>query len=345
MSSYLERYERGEHEQVWDELLALGSAVYEEPLHTDALAVARATMRRARSNIEMLIPRLVAVGYQFGYGWVQPYVRERLLRPYRINYGGRFGALVEPTVPERFTYGHRAAYEEYLDLARRMTPLFAPATDREEQIASLERAIAATAPSQQVMREHLRAMQAELRAKPSAQDLLGELEAFVGTIPLSVRAWYEEVGGVNFVGDHPAWRDMLPDSVATRPMTETDYLNPMYVLNPLLIYSLVGERVAHARMHAESGAAGQAGRTAYPLTLALGGRMQYLDSGATRGSPALHIMLPTAAMDAPCVFPGRHTFVAYLRESFRWGGFPGWAKLEKRPEQDLEFLTQPLVPL
>ncbi|MGZ6376098.1 MAG: hypothetical protein ACXWPI_15445, partial [Ktedonobacterales bacterium] len=74
--TYLERYLAGEYEQVWAELQALGAAVREEPLHSDALAVARATMRRVRENLEMLIPRLVKAGYQFGYGWVQPPANE-----------------------------------------------------------------------------------------------------------------------------------------------------------------------------------------------------------------------------------------------------------------------------
>src|SRR6266849_6050327 len=69
---YLERYLAGEYELVWDELVALGAEVREEPLYSDALAVARETMRRVRKNLEMLIPRLVTIGYQFGYGWVQP---------------------------------------------------------------------------------------------------------------------------------------------------------------------------------------------------------------------------------------------------------------------------------
>jgi hypothetical protein len=61
-ASYLERYQAGEHEQVWAELYALGTAVREEPLYGDALAVARETMRRARYNIETLIPRLQTLG-------------------------------------------------------------------------------------------------------------------------------------------------------------------------------------------------------------------------------------------------------------------------------------------
>ena len=51
MSNFLERYEQGKHEQVWDELVALGAAVREEPLAADARAVAHETMRRARANV------------------------------------------------------------------------------------------------------------------------------------------------------------------------------------------------------------------------------------------------------------------------------------------------------
>ncbi len=62
MSSFLERYASGEHEQVGDELLALGTAVREEPLYTGALAVARETMRRVRHNIAALVARLTEIG-------------------------------------------------------------------------------------------------------------------------------------------------------------------------------------------------------------------------------------------------------------------------------------------
>lgn len=66
---YLERYIAGEHEQVWAELQSLGAAVRDEPVFSDAMAVARETMRRVRHNIEALIPRLDSLGYTFGYAW------------------------------------------------------------------------------------------------------------------------------------------------------------------------------------------------------------------------------------------------------------------------------------
>jgi hypothetical protein len=344
-SSFLERYERGEHEQVWDELVALGAAVREEPVYTEALAVARETMRRARRNIEMLIPRLAAIGYQFGYGWVQPFVRERLLHPYRVADSGQYGQLVEPSIPDRFSYRYRIAYQEYLELAGSMPPLFVPSNDREEQIAQLEANIAATAPSQSSFRDQMRAMQAELQAKPSAQDLVEELEALVGTLPLSVHAWYEEVGGVNFVGDHPDWRALLPESVIMLPMGETDYVNPMYALNPLLIHPLDEAWLADMRAWTQRDQARQRKLDRYPLNLAPGERIQYLDNSGIRGSHVLQMILPALGVDAPCVIPGNQMFVAYLRECFRWGGFRGWAKLETRPEQDIAFLTQGLLPI
>src|SRR5439155_15875908 len=65
MASYLERYRAGEHEAVWAELLAEGERVRAEPLSSDALAVARETMGRVRHNLELLVERLRALGYEF----------------------------------------------------------------------------------------------------------------------------------------------------------------------------------------------------------------------------------------------------------------------------------------
>ena len=63
--TFLSRYQQSEYENVWNELLALGSRVRQEPVYSDAVAVARATMRRARHNLDLLIPRLRAIGYEF----------------------------------------------------------------------------------------------------------------------------------------------------------------------------------------------------------------------------------------------------------------------------------------
>src|SRR5258708_8145630 len=67
MTSYLDRYLAGACEQVWRELTRLGEQVGTGSVQADARAVARETMRRARHNIEVLIPRLHRAGYAFGF--------------------------------------------------------------------------------------------------------------------------------------------------------------------------------------------------------------------------------------------------------------------------------------
>src|SRR5690348_15426645 len=65
MRTFLDRYQAGEHAAVWEELMALGEGVRQEPYYADATAVAAETMRRARHNVELLIRRLDARGYRF----------------------------------------------------------------------------------------------------------------------------------------------------------------------------------------------------------------------------------------------------------------------------------------
>jgi hypothetical protein len=66
-SSLLERYLNGHCQQVWDDLYALGPSVRRLDFVDDALAVAHETMRRVRANCELLIARLQALGWRFGY--------------------------------------------------------------------------------------------------------------------------------------------------------------------------------------------------------------------------------------------------------------------------------------
>lgn len=67
MSSRFQRYLSGEHQAVWDELMALGPAVHEDALLTEAEAIARETMDRARRNIEILIDDLPSTGWVFKF--------------------------------------------------------------------------------------------------------------------------------------------------------------------------------------------------------------------------------------------------------------------------------------
>jgi hypothetical protein len=73
MATYLERYEQGEYQQVWQELVALGAAIRTEPLLSDARAVAQTMMTRTRHNIALLIERLQSLKYRFdAKAWERP---------------------------------------------------------------------------------------------------------------------------------------------------------------------------------------------------------------------------------------------------------------------------------
>jgi hypothetical protein len=62
--TFLSRYLKGDHKDVWEELQTLGEIV-EEPLRSDALAVARETMRRVKINLEIIVQRLRKLGFEF----------------------------------------------------------------------------------------------------------------------------------------------------------------------------------------------------------------------------------------------------------------------------------------
>jgi len=67
MGTWLDRYRRNPGPQVWAEMTALGEDIRKDAEWlSDATAVARETMRRARRNVELLVELLPSIGYEFG---------------------------------------------------------------------------------------------------------------------------------------------------------------------------------------------------------------------------------------------------------------------------------------
>ena len=284
--SYLDRYLAGEHEQVWAELVELGAAVREEPLYADALAVARETMRRARHNIETLIPRLRAVGYRFGYYWMRKAERARQGNP---------------------------------------PPLFAPAA-------------------------------ADAAARIVA------LESQAGAIPLSIVAWYETIGAVNFVGCAPRswglrdpqapshwtrWRaavgchDTAGDDSRLRDAGLLNWERPEVVLDPLQVLTL-DSQVAMFRDWREEFRTEGYQDYRFTMLIAYCAGLKY----ETDDTELYQIVLPKPSADT-CLSGEWHqtTFVNYLRICFRWGGLPGLHMSPNPPFRDLAYLTEGLLPL
>jgi hypothetical protein len=61
----LDRYLSGEYAEVWRAMIALGHEARNSTHFPQAYAVAKETMRRARHNVERLVARLHAIGYEF----------------------------------------------------------------------------------------------------------------------------------------------------------------------------------------------------------------------------------------------------------------------------------------
>jgi hypothetical protein len=58
------------------------------------------------------------------------------------------------------------------------------------------------------------------------------------------------------------------------------------------------------------------------------------------------IKIPDPAADGSVL--GLHNqpaFVEFLREAFAWGGFPGWQRTSQRPQKELDYLREGLLPL
>jgi len=273
VTTYLDRYLQGECIEVWDELVALGSAVYDDgsPVAMDALAVARETMRRARHNIVLLLRRLYEVGYRFGYSWCSADAREFFERE-----------LVPPP------------------------PIDEPDPDIAVQ--------------------------------------LDTLEATIGPLPLSLRAWYEQIGAVNFVGAYPVDDPTDPEGFAHWEQVKADEKQRFtqsysaiqaerpchHDLDPLWVYPF-----AYSRDLLE-------GSVRLEWVIAPD---EYFKLGQPGGG-YYSIVLPNANADARVDYEWHNmTFVGYLRTCFRWGGFPGLECKRRRPEQKLAFLTHDLLPI
>jgi hypothetical protein len=292
MSTFLSRFVGGDCQRVWNELLDLGDSIREEPLYSDALGVARETMRRARHNIEALIPRLEHVGYQFGYT----------------------GLAVDP------------------EFAARQPRVFKG-------------------------------------PKRNIHQTLARLEALVGSLPLSLYAWYEQIGEVNFVGKEPAsWKPSgfkaevygrfvgpLPEGIPANANTFNYerpallygagvWLDPLQAISPHDQFDLYKDWKQEHDYYAslpekERDDAGQSFEQ-FALEIAPDADFKF-DTG---GLDAYEIAVPNRGVDGILLNEWHHTtFVDYLRTCFQWAGFPG-LEMYQNPPKELPDLTSGLLP-
>jgi hypothetical protein len=222
-----DRYVAGEHEKVWDELIAFGPSVRADPHVADALAVAYETMRRVELNVREVMTRLHSIGYRFAY-------------PDGVH---------DP-------------------------------------------------PGRSVHRQ------------------IERLEKKTGALPLALRAFYEVVGMVNWMGEHTS---LAPRDGSVAP-------------DPLVVYPIEGA-LGDAEESSEDGEGF--------IVIA----PDDLQKSNTSGGEPYGIAIPDSCADAE-LLNERHDlyFVAYLRLVFRWGGFPGYEGVDVGAPSEIAMLRDALVP-
>jgi hypothetical protein len=72
MGSWLNRYVDGQHESVWDEVVALGPRASDPDVAPEVQALARETMQRALANVEALKSLLPSIGWRFRFPMTGP---------------------------------------------------------------------------------------------------------------------------------------------------------------------------------------------------------------------------------------------------------------------------------
>lgn len=169
--------------------------------------------------------------------------------------------------------------------------------------------------------------QVHIPPDPQVKGQIAELEQHVGPLPLAVRAWYEIVGSVNLMGEHPSW-------------AATAFTDPL-VVDPL---ELALEHYREWREDVREYGQEEAGP--YQLPIAPDSYHKALQAQEIpRTVQVYQIVLPSASADALIGEEPHHTtFVDYLRTCFRWGGLPGLERITARPTE-LAYLTRDLLPL
>jgi len=155
---------------------------------------------------------------------------------------------------------------------------------------------------------------------------LAELEELAGPLPLSLRAWYEAVGSVCFMGEYP---DVA--AYAAGPFSQA----PDLYSDPLVVFPL-DYALSAVRDRFEDGA----GEILLPVAPDV-----YHKANVSGGAP-YEIRLPDTAADARLLNePHELFFVPYLRLAFQWAGFPGLAGAPDRPSTLIDLLASKLLTL
>jgi hypothetical protein len=145
-------------------------------------------------------------------------------------------------------------------------------------------------------------------------------------LPLVVRLWAEQIGGVSFLGSHPK----------LSPFYTFETRRGEIFADPLMIgvdvFSMVDALDEIADPDGD------------PIAISYDDEYKAeisMDEGTDFCYALRH---PNQAIDSKVEgLWYEATFVGYVRKNFQWGGFPGWERYSNRPEKELAFLREGLL--
>lgn len=353
--TYLERYRAGEREAVWTELVALGDAVREEPLLSDARAVARETMTRARRNVETIVARLRELGYRFASPGqeIVPPDAALLARLDRLEAAAgplplALRAFFEVVGSVDLTGSHPrlSAYAGGIDLDGMIGTTSAALARHPSPAADAPPAPATPAPG--VPPEVAALMGGNV--PPGMAAMLANASAMIRELSQRMAQVQAETARVAAEGGPPSAQLLanyrLADTLAAgmqgpssgaAPADSAPASDPLVVWAPweddLAAYHELGDPDDPGALDDE----GWTGR--YAMEIA----PDACHKANTSGGGPYHVIFPDPAADAPVQELYAPSLVAYLRECFRWGGFPGLADVAEPPMEEVERLREGLL--
>lgn len=352
--SYLDRYQAGEHEAVWSELAALGADVRLEPVYSDARAVARETMTRVRHNVELLATRLRELDYRFTHPdeVLVPPTPELLERLDRIE------AEAGPLPLSVRAFFENVGAVCFMGSHPRLSG-YTPSPSLAEMVDETNAAIAehapgagpAAAPPPPAAIELPPNVPPQLAALFGAQGPLGDAMALARELMRRVQEVQEDSGRmISEGGEMPERLRMnyqLAEGLQIRMMSQgaPPTAGPDVASDPLVVWAPYDDDLEEYRELGDPDDPdarddeGWTGR--YVIEIA----PDALHKANISGGGPYAIAFPDPAADAPVLELDAPSFVGYLRECFRWGGFPGLAEEPDPPTEELARLTEGLLPI
>lgn len=295
---HYERYLKGECVVVWEELVDIGDGIRTSPDLPDALAVAYETMMRVERNVRTIIERLRGFGYRFQ---TNASVTAASTTQAESILNMDFSSLLSTLTGRSIVPPHIKALSQSLESARGMLGSLvakqkqAPKSTEEQPIIAPD---------------------------PNVFKTIQKLEKLAGPIPLSLRAFYDVVGTVSLMGEHPRITGIDVRGVASDPLMVFPCEEAVDELEALLDDRDPDE----------------------PLAISIS--PDELHKANTSGGGPYQIHLPDGNADGELRDESHGiTFVEYLRLSLQWGGFPGWETHDAVVPEEIAKLAQGLEPI